>query len=97
MRDVFKMNHSLKKTISLVIPVYNEAANIELLYKELNATLLQIRHAYEFIFVDDGSLDSSLSIIKQLAEKDHHVFYIELSRNFRPPVRIKGRNGYGSG
>ena len=45
--DVFKMNHSLKKTISLVIPVYNEAANIELLYKELNATLLQIRHAYD--------------------------------------------------
>ncbi|WP_276367398.1 glycosyltransferase family 2 protein [Chryseolinea sp. H1M3-3] len=76
------MNDNFKKTISFVIPVYNEAENLGLLHKELCSTLFDLPYVYEFIFVDDGSADDSLAIIKRLTEKDSNIFYIELSRNF---------------
>lgn len=70
------------KKISFVIPVYNEAANIAVLLKELDETLRQVPYTLEFIFVDDGSRDNSLAIIKDLACADERIFYVELSRNF---------------
>lgn len=83
------MAPKVSKKISLVIPVYNEAANIRLLYDELTSTLDGIDHSYEFIFVDDGSTDDSLDIIKQLAAETPHVFFIELSRNFGHQYALK--------
>src|SRR4030095_7381529 len=75
--------------ISFVIPVFNEAANIPLLYKELVNTLAGIPYSCEFIFVDDGSTDDSLITIKRLSETDSQVFYIELSRNFGHQYALK--------
>jgi polyisoprenyl-phosphate glycosyltransferase len=83
------MTLPVDKRISIVIPVYNEAANIEPLYKELTATLHNIQYVCEFIFVDDGSKDESLKIIKQLAKNDFRVFFIELSRNFGHQYALK--------
>ncbi len=77
------------KKISFVIPVYNEGGNIRILYEELIAVLNEIRHAYEFIFVDDGSTDESLALIKELAKEDSRVFYVELSRNFGHQYALK--------
>jgi glycosyltransferase involved in cell wall biosynthesis len=70
------------KKISFVIPVFNEAANVGVLLQELNDTLRDIPYALEFIFIDDGSRDHALEILKGLAETDPRVYYIELSRNF---------------
>ncbi|MEX1202398.1 MAG: glycosyltransferase family 2 protein [Ferruginibacter sp.] len=65
--------------LSIIIPVYNEAENIEPLLKEL---YLYSEDNTEYIFVDDGSKDYTLTIIEQFAEKDSRVKCISLSRNF---------------
>ena len=75
--------------ISIVIPVYNEASNIAILLTELLTSIKGSPYQFEFIFVDDGSTDQSLSIIKQLARSDNRVFYIELSRNFGHQYALK--------
>jgi dolichol-phosphate mannosyltransferase len=83
------MDYNPDRLISFVIPVYNEAVNIELLHKELTYTLKEIRYAYEIIFVDDGSSDQSLEIIKRLSQVDFHVYYVQLSRNFGHQFALK--------
>src|SRR6478609_5642776 len=85
------------KRISFIIPVYNEETNIHLLYNELISVLAELPYDREFIFVDDGSTDNSLFVIKQLAEKDDAVFYIELSRNFGHQYALKAGLDLSSG
>lgn len=77
------------KKISFVIPVFNEAANITVLLRELNEVLRGVPYALEFVFVDDGSRDNSLDIIKGLAQQDSRIFYVELSRNFGHQYALK--------
>lgn len=77
------------KKISFVIPVFNEAANIGVLLHELNIVLRHMPYSFEFIFVDDGSRDNSLEIIKGLAQQDPRLYYIELSRNFGHQYALK--------
>jgi dolichol-phosphate mannosyltransferase len=76
-----KNNNSLPE-ISVIIPVYNEEDNIQLLYKELCKILENAEVSFELIFVDDGSEDHSLEIIKQLSRDDFRVRYASFSRNF---------------
>jgi glycosyltransferase involved in cell wall biosynthesis len=68
--------------ISIVIPVYNEAESLSSLHAELDATLKASGKSYEIIAVDDGSRDSSLQVLKQLAEADPHLVVVSLRRNF---------------
>lgn len=68
--------------ISVVIPVYNEEANIAELHDRLKRTLDSLGRSHEIIFVDDGSKDSSLEYLKALVEKDSVVKVVEFSRNF---------------
>ena len=68
--------------ISIVIPCYNEAGNIEEMYRRLNETLSPIVQNYELIFVDDYSTDNSRAIMKKLAGKDKRVVLLFFSRNF---------------
>lgn len=77
------------KKVSIVIPVFNEAANIAILLTELLECVKKLPYEFEFIFVDDGSTDQSLAIIKQLANSDPRVFFIELSRNFGHQYALK--------
>jgi glycosyltransferase involved in cell wall biosynthesis len=70
------------KKISFVIPAYNEASNVGKLYKELIYVMSALPYQFEFIFIDDGSTDQTLQIIRSLSEKDSRVFFLELSRNF---------------
>ena len=71
------------KTISLLIPAYNEEQVLEHLFPRLNALAQsQKEYAFEFLFINDGSKDATLDIIKEYAEKDTRVSYINLSRNF---------------
>src|SRR5258708_4859586 len=69
--------------ISVVIPVYNEAANIATLWARLNAVMGSIGRPWEVVFVDDGSADDSLTMLTALAgEGPGHVRVVELARNF---------------
>lgn len=76
------------KTISIVIPVYNEAANLPLLYKELLRHTQRLSYQFEVIFVDDGSQDDSARIIRGLADSDPDVTALELARNFGKEAAI---------
>ncbi len=68
--------------ISIVIPSFNEEGNIDVMVQALHFELKKTNFDYELIFVDDGSKDKTLSILKNISEKDSKLFYIELSRNF---------------
>ncbi len=75
------------KLISIVVPCFNEEAAIPFFYKEMSKTLDEFggknpELAFELIFVDDGSSDATLSLIKDYAETDKRVRYISFSRNF---------------
>ena len=87
----------MKQKISFVIPVYNEEANIPILYRELTTALAEVPYSVEFIFVDDGSTDESLILIKQLAKSDSRLFYVELSRNFGHQYALKAGLDLSSG
>ncbi len=79
------MNANLKYsayTFSFVIPVYNEEKNIPLIYDKLMELMQTISEKYEIIFVNDGSADNSLQLLKDYAAKDNSVKYINFSRNF---------------
>ena len=72
-----------KKLISIVVPMYNEESTLEILYEELNkVTWAMTEYAFEYVFVNDGSKDKTLSILRELAGKDARVKYISFSRNF---------------
>jgi undecaprenyl-phosphate 4-deoxy-4-formamido-L-arabinose transferase len=68
--------------ISIVIPVYNEGSNLEPLHERLESVLEAIGRPYELIFIDDGSQDESLGILRRLQEKHDAVRVIQLNRNY---------------
>lgn len=74
--------------LSIIIPIYNEEANINYLYQRLKPILQQMGVAYELIFVNDGSIDKSLVLIKALAGADPKLKYIDFSRNFGHQIAI---------
>lgn len=75
--------------LSIIIPVYNEEANLPLMYNRLNAVMTDMGIVnYEYIFVNDGSVDASLSWLLEHAEKDEHVKYINFSRNFGHQIAV---------
>ena len=69
--------------ISVVVPCYNEEEAIEIYYTEMKKIMSEIKEAeFEIIFVNDGSKDKTLKIIKKLHEKDERIKFISFSRNF---------------
>lgn len=69
--------------ISLIIPCYNEQEVLEILYEELKKVSASMNnYQFEFLFINDGSKDNTLSILKKLAESDTRVTYYSFSRNF---------------
>lgn len=70
------------KTLSIIIPAFNESGNIKEIYRRLISALEHSKEKIEIIFVDDGSTDSTANIITQLNETDPRVGLIQLSRNF---------------
>jgi glycosyltransferase involved in cell wall biosynthesis len=69
-------------SLSVVIPVYNEEINLNLVYERLKNSVDRIAKEYEFIFVDDGSSDNSFDILKQIRLVDKKVKVIRFQRNF---------------
>ena len=68
--------------ISIVVPLYNEEANVDELYARLTQVLSELRKEYELIFVDDGSQDRTFELLVQKQAKDNSVHVIRLRRNF---------------
>lgn len=77
------------KKVTLLIPVYNEEETLKLLYERLNKLMNSVRnYQFEVLFVNDGSKDTTLSIIKDLRTVDNRISYINLSRNFGKEIAM---------
>ena len=80
------------RKLSVVIPCYNEQESLPLLYKELCAVAQSLQSRYEllceFVFVNDGSRDGTLGLLRGLSEKDGRVHYLSFSRNFGKEAAI---------
>jgi len=75
--------------LSVIVPVLNEEGNLRTLYDRLTQSVAGLDMTYEFIFVNDGSSDRSLELIRTLAHQDPaHVRYIDFTRNFGHQVAI---------
>jgi glycosyltransferase involved in cell wall biosynthesis len=78
-----------RKKISILIPAYNEQEVLLHLYERLNKLSGETpAYTFEFLFVNDGSRDKTLEIIKTYAKKDSRVSYINLSRNFGKEIAM---------
>jgi glycosyltransferase involved in cell wall biosynthesis len=70
------------KKITIIVPCYNEQEALPIFHRETTAVLNTLDYEYELLFVNDGSKDQTLSILKGLAAEDTHVTYLSFSRNF---------------
>ena len=77
------MYQNEKKTVSILIPAYNEQDVLELLYDRLNKIINTLNnYNFEILFINDGSKDSTLDIIKEFRKNDNRISFVNLSRNY---------------
>lgn len=67
--------------LSVVVPLFNEEENLIPLYKELQVQILKLKIDFEIIFVDDGSIDKSLEILKRIVKEDKNVRVFSFRKN----------------
>lgn len=86
------------KQIDILVPCYNEEAVLPQFYERTCAVIDSLRdYAFTFIFVNDGSRDRTLPILRQLHEKDARVAYVSLSRNFGKEAAMLAGMDYAEG
>lgn len=87
-----------KKLVTILVPAYNEHEVIPLLYERLVKLMDdQTRYNFEVLFVNDGSKDNTLELIKTLREKDNRINYVNLSRNYGKEVAMVAGFDYAKG
>jgi glycosyltransferase involved in cell wall biosynthesis len=84
-------------TLSIVVPMYNEADNIEVLYNKIKAVLEDMGESFEIICVNDGSRDETLSKLIEINRSDKRVKVIDLSRNFGKEIALSAGLDFTSG
>ena len=70
------------KKVTIIVPCYNEQESLPYFYQETVSVLQKINYDYEFLFVNDGSKDGTLPILRELAAQNEHITYLSFSRNF---------------
>lgn len=84
-------------TLTIIAPVFNEAAGVEEFYKQISAVAIKSKLAWELVLVDDGSTDGSTDIIRQLGRKDQHVRPVIFARNFGHQIAVTAGLDYSRG
>ena len=74
--------------ITILIPVYNEEENLHELNTQVTNAMRKTREKYEILYINDGSRDRSMDIIRELHEKESHTAYVDLSRNYGKEVAM---------
>ncbi|PKG21822.1 glycosyltransferase family 2 protein [Niallia nealsonii] len=82
---------------SIIIPVFNEEQVIEHTYERLKIVLDSTAETYELLFINDGSRDSTVDILKHLGKTDNHIKIIDFSRNFGHQIAITAGMDYAKG
>ena len=72
----------MARDLSIVIPLHDEAPNLEQLYRELTETLSLFGRDYELVFVDDGSTDATFDLLKNFQADDSRIRVVRFRRNF---------------
>ena len=86
------------KKISIIIPSYNEEESIPLLYKRIDKVIANMKnYEFEVLFVNDGSKDKTIEIIKDLRKIDNRICYVDLSRNFGKEIAMMAGIDYATG
>ena len=86
------------KKISIIIPAYNEEESLPILYDRMKK-LMEMMKEYEFeiLFVNDGSKDRTIELIKEMRQKDNRVSYVDFSRNFGKEIAMIAGLDYATG
>ena len=86
------------KKITIIIPAYNEEESLPFLYERLDKLMENMKnYDFEILFVNDGSKDKTISIIKELREKDKRISYVDFSRNFGKEIAMIAGLDYATG
>ena len=86
------------KKISIIIPAYNEEESLPFLYERLDKLMNEIdTYEFEVLFVNDGSKDKTIQIIKELRQKDKRICYVDFSRNFGKEIAMLAGLDYAKG
>ncbi|MDR4282653.1 glycosyltransferase [Bacillus thuringiensis serovar subtoxicus] len=84
-------------TLSIVVPCYNEEKVLRAFYSKTSLEIHKLTTDYEFVFVNDGSKDDTLNILRDLASADSSVHYISFSRNFGKEAAMLAGLKYATG
>ena len=68
--------------LAVIAPCFNEEKNIKIFYEKLVSVINQLNISYNFIFIDDGSIDNTWKIIQELYSRDNNIKAVRFSRNF---------------
>lgn len=86
------------KKISVIIPAYNEEESLPLLYERMGKLMDSMKeYEFEILFVNDGSKDKTIEIIKKMREKDNRICYVDFSRNFGKEIAMIAGLDYATG
>ncbi len=86
------------KKISIIIPAYNEEEALPYLYERLEKLMEQNKnYEFEILFVDDGSKDKTLEMVKEMRAYDHRISYVTFSRNFGKEIAMLAGLDYANG
>lgn len=86
------------KKISIIIPAYNEEESLPLLYERVEKIMNQMKeYEFELLFVNDGSKDKTIQLIKEMRERDNRICYVDFSRNFGKEIAMIAGLDYATG
>ena len=86
------------KKLSIIVPVYNEEESLPYLYERLNKLMLEMKnYNFEVLFINDGSKDKTLELIKEYRARDQRYCYLDFSRNFGKEVAMIAGLDYSTG
>ena len=91
------MKQKMKK-ISIIIPAYNEEESLPILYDRIKILIDNMNnYEFEILFINDGSKDKTLEIIKEIRQKDQRICYVDFSRNFGKETAMIAGLDYATG
>lgn len=86
------------KKLSIIIPAYNEEESLPILYERMEKLMNSMEnYEFELLFVNDGSKDKTIEIIKQMREEDKRISYVDFSRNFGKEIAMIAGLDYATG
>ena len=86
------------KKISVIIPAYNEEESLPFLYERMKELMKNMsNYEFEILFVNDGSKDKTIEIIKKMREEDKRICYVDFSRNFGKEIAMIAGLDYATG